>query len=201
MESPSHATGENDEHVSNEPSSTPGNSAGHLPERDSGHDAAEEAPREEREPRSDSGIVAGRRAVDAAVDDGDSPGPGQGELFSVANYRQEFHYRESPFPPAEELMAYKNVDPTFPAMLMERSGKVLDRKIENESRTIWAEAFSTIASSLALPVVTLASLGLTAWLGFNGHELPTLITGIPAVGLTITQITVVFKRRNSQDAD
>lgn len=86
-------------------------------------------------------------------------------------------------------------------MLMHRSGKVLDKKVEDRSRSVWAEAFSTIVSSLGVPVSTIASLTATVWLGIEGHTVPSIVTAVPFVALSVTQVTIVFRGKPKPDND
>lgn len=136
------------------------------------------------------------RAGDAR---GDGPSPttdaGQGELFPAGEYREEFYYSSSPIVPAEELLGYKQVDPKYPDIVLGWSGQIINSKIKDQSRTVWAEAFASITSSIGIPLIQLASLAGTVWLGLEGHPIPAGVTSIPVVGITIAQLTVVFKAR------
>lgn len=66
-------------------------------------------------------------------------------------------------------------------------------------RTAKGEQFSTVASSLAIPIVQVLSIGATVFLAIQGHPGASVLTAAPFVGLTISQVTFAFRRRNDDD--
>lgn len=70
-----------------------------------------------------------------------------------------------------------------------------DSRNEVSTRTAKGEQFATIASSVTAPAIQFLSIAATVWLGLSGHGGVAALTSIPFVGLSITQLTIVFNRQ------
>lgn len=66
-------------------------------------------------------------------------------------------------------------------------------------RTAKAEQFSTVATSISVPLVQFGSLAAVVLLGVLGYPWVATVAATPFVGVTITQLTIVF-RHQSQSA-
>ena len=187
MDTTRHPEGDGyDEHSTG---NSPWNPSRNLSERNSRHHTPEATSQADRadEPHRHS---MGADGPDNALEHGPDP---QSPLYEVA------HYRSGPFPPAQELADYGQVDPTYPDRILGMSEMAMRASISHETRLVHAESTSTLISSIAAPLVALASLGVTLWLGISGKTTAALATSVPFLGLTISQVVVTFSSRRSQD--
>lgn len=202
MGSPDQPAGDNDhEHVINEPRNSPGNSAEPVPERNRRH----ESPEEEEQRDSSEGLRRGSmersRPSDARSYEGtttDGEVDGQAELFQAGAYREEFHYRSSPIVPHEELQGYKEVNPDYPDLVLGWSGDIIAAKLRDQGRYSFADMFSSIVSSIGIPIVQLGSIAATVWLGIEGQPWPATLASTPALAITISQLTIVIRSKQNQ---
>lgn len=200
MGSPTHATGDNNEHVSNEPRSTPGNSAEPLPERDRRHEPAEEDARGSGSPeRSGNSLEEhGRSALEEHGDNARNPGYQPG-LFprEVANGNFSYHHT-GPIPDPMTLRGYEDILPGAADRVISMAEGDQETVNEVRKRSVKAEAFATIATSIAIPTVQILSLAGSIWLTSDGKTAGSLLAAVPFLGITVSQLSIVFRRRKDE---
>lgn len=75
-----------------------------------------------------------------------------------------------------------------------------DQETVNEvrKRSVKAEAFATIATSIAIPTVQILSLAGSIWLTIDGKTAGSLLAAVPFLGITVSQLSIVFRRRKDE---
>lgn len=202
MGTPPHATGDNDEHVSDEPRISPGSTASndHAVGRPVEH--PEDAQRD-REPRPHGGVV-GRSGASDVRSDGQESAPDDEQLTFIthAEYReitQESSYHQGPLPSPDMLREYQGIDPSILPTIIEmaRADSIGRHEVIKNLANAEASGVRIIAWTTAIMGVGgLASAVVFGFLGIDVGVIGSLVT----VGLVgVAKVASAIRSKPASD--
>lgn len=203
MDTQPHATGDNDhEHVSNEPSISPGSTASneHAVGRPVEHP---EDAQGNREPGPDSGVV-GRSGSSDVRGNGPDAAPDDEQLTFIthAEYReitQESSYHQGPLPSPDMLREYQSIDPSILPTIIEmaRADSIGRHEVIKDLASAEASGVRIIAWTTAvMGVGGLASAIVFGLLGIDEGVIGSLVT----VGLVgVAKVASAIRSKSSDD--